>query len=351
MHALLIKMSSMGDLLHVLPAITDASKAVPGLTFDWVIEENFSEIASWHPAIRSIIPSAHRRWRKNIFKTFFSGEFSLFYQTLRSTKYDMVLDGQTNFKSALISLLSRGLRVGLDKYSVREYVAHFAYQKKYNVTRKQHAIEILRHFFAKAFDYEHPGTAPDYGIDPTIFEAEKLDMPDKYLVFIHAASWKTKLWPEEFFTKLVQFAEEENIPVFLPWGTLDERDRAKRIVKNCKNGVVLPKMSLSTLARVLVRSTGAVCVDTGLSHLAAALDVPSVNLYGPTDPNLVGAIGPKQIQLTSGFACSPCNKGKCAFTGQGSVFPACFSYLTPKKVWSSVSENLLARLVLLNKLS
>jgi len=340
----------MGDLLHVLPAITDASKAMPGLTFDWVIEENFSEVASWHPAIRSIIPSAHRRWRKNVFKAISSGECSRFYRKLRSKRYDMVLDGQTNFKSAIISLLSRGERVGLDKYSVREYIAHFAYQKKYNVTRKQHAIEILRHFFAKAFDYKHPGGAPDYGIDPSAFESEDMNMPEKYLVFVHAASWETKLWPEEFFTELLKKAEKENIPVFLPWGSLQERERALRIVKNCKNGVVLPKMCLSSLARILTGSSGAVCVDTGLSHLAAALEVPSVNLYGPTDPELVGAIGPHQTRLVSGFKCSPCNKGKCTFNGEASVFPACFSHLTPDKVWDAVTEKILARPVLINEL-
>src|SRR5579871_2592529 len=98
MHALFIKLTSMGDLIHALPALTDARQAIPGISFDWVIEKSFSEVALWHPAINKIIPTSHRKWRKNFRQSLKNQEIQQFLKSLRQQSYDIVIDGQSSLK-------------------------------------------------------------------------------------------------------------------------------------------------------------------------------------------------------------------------------------------------------------
>ena len=129
MRVLIVKLSSMGDLVQALPAVTDAARAIPNIQFDWAVDESFSEIPKWHPAVNKIYKTAHRRWRKNLWSVIRSGELKRFYQSLNETEYDLVIDAQTNIKSAVVTALSNGLKCGPDKNSVREYGAHWAYKK------------------------------------------------------------------------------------------------------------------------------------------------------------------------------------------------------------------------------
>ncbi len=336
MHVLLIKISSMGDLIHTLPALTDAKKLAPDVKFDWVIEESFAEIGFWHPSVNQVIKSAHRRWRKQFFQSLYYGDLKRFCKNLRAKKYDFILDAQSSIKSALIASFAKGPKWGLDRYSVREYAAHFAYQKKFNVTRKQHASEVIRHLFAKAFGYTHPNTIANFGIDLSPLQSTlSIDLPHVYYVFVHTASWKSKCWPENFWRVLIQKADEENRSVLLPWGTGAEKERAQRIAKNLPNALVLPKMSLTDLAKIIEKAKGAITVDTGLGHLCAALGICSISLHGPTDPFLVGSIGKNHKHLQATFPCSPCNKAKCLYKGTSDVWPACFTSLNPEKVWQN----------------
>ena len=130
MRVLLIKTSSLGDVIHALPALTDAARAIPGIKFDWVVEEGFAEIPTWHPAVGKVIPVAIRRWRKNLWQTIKSGEWRRFKQSVRSTKYDLVIDAQGLFKSALPAMLAHGPRAGLDRASAREPLSALLYQRR-----------------------------------------------------------------------------------------------------------------------------------------------------------------------------------------------------------------------------
>ena len=103
MRILLIKTSSLGDVIHALPAVTDAARAIPGIRFDWVVEESFAEIPAWHPAVDRVIPVALRRWRKAPFSAWFGGEWHRFRQSLRAERYDAVIDAQGLLKSALLT--------------------------------------------------------------------------------------------------------------------------------------------------------------------------------------------------------------------------------------------------------
>lgn len=297
MRVLIIKMSSMGDIIHTLPAVTDATKAIPNIQFDWVVEEAFTEIPNWHKQIQQIIPIGLRRWRKNIYQTIQCGELKQFYTQLRAQKYDFVLDAQGSIKSAITTFLSRGYRLGMDKHSVRESLAYLAYQQTFSVSCQQHAINRLRQLFAEALNYPLPETIPDYGIIKKKLIQTKIELPENYLVCIPNASCATKLWSTQAWSMLIEEMTALGINVFIPWGSADERKKAIRLSNNKSLTQVLPYLNLNELAAILMGAKAVVAVDTGLSHLSAALGVPTIVLYGPTNPSLIGTIGPSQLHI------------------------------------------------------
>jgi heptosyltransferase-1 len=329
---LLIKLTSLGDLIHALPALSDAQNARPGIEFDWVVDENFREIAGWHPAVRGIITTNHREWRGAVTSAETHGSISKTIGQIRSREYDLVIDGQGNFKTALLSLFSKGPRAGFDAASVREWVAHLAYQRRYAASKSAHAIERLRRLFAAALGYPMPGSAPDFRIRRERFVEPKVDLPPDYLVFVHNASWKTKLWPERHWIDLIGKCTQAGFRVLLPWGNREEEARAKRLAGFA--GVqVLPRLSLSEVGYVVARAKACVCMDTGLSHLAAALDVPSVTLYGATDSGLIGASGVSQVHIKSDRFCSPCQSKTCRYSSGDNP---CLELVAPDRVYAEL---------------
>lgn len=297
MRVLIVKMSSMGDIIHTLPAMTDASKALANVQFDWVVEEAFTEIPSWHKQIRQIIPIALRRWRTQLWQATRTGEVKNFYKQLRAQPYDFVLDAQGSIKSAITTRLSRGCRLGMDRNSVRESLANLAYQQTFSVPRQQHAINRLRQLFAKALKYSLPETLPDYGINKENLNQTKIELPKDYLVFVPNASWSAKCWSNDSWCSLLENMTHQGISVFIPWGTEKERENAIQLTKKFPLATVLPSLNLNEMAAVLSHTKAIVSVDTGLSHLGAALGIPSIILYGPTNPSLIGTIGPSQLHI------------------------------------------------------
>lgn len=297
MRVLLIKMSSMGDIIHTLPAVTDAAKAVSTIQFDWVVEEAFTEIPKWHKHVQQTIPIALRRWRKKAWQAVHSGEVKHFYKQLRAQQYDVVLDAQGSIKSAVVTRLSRGCRLGLDKYSVRESVAYLAYQQTFSVSREQHAIDRLRQLFAQALHYPLPETRPDYGINKENLSQTKIELPKKYLVLIPNTSGATKRWSNHSWALLIDAVTRQGVHVFIPWGNENERKNANRLAGKQALAQVLPYLRLNEMAAVLVNAKAVVSVDTGLSHLSAGLETPTIVLYGPTNPSLIGTRGPSQCHI------------------------------------------------------
>jgi lipopolysaccharide heptosyltransferase I len=346
---LLVKTSSLGDVIHALPALTDAARAIPGITFDWVVEEGFAEIPTWHPAVGKVIPVAIRRWRKNIWQTIKSGEWRRFKQSLRAEKYDLVIDAQGLVKSAWLTRYVNAPVAGLDKNSAREPLASRFYQRRLAVARGQHAVERLRQLFAVALGYDLPKGLGDYGLD--VERLIELPRNKPYVLFLHGTTWDTKHWPEVYWRDLALRMADKGVEVRLPWGNPAEKARAERIANGLSNAVVLPKLNLAGVARVLASASACVAVDTGLGHLAAALDVPTISLFGPTNPGLTGAYGKVQIHLASDFPCAPCLQKKCTYqpTAQDqqrfdlkSEWPLCFTRLNPERVASRLSTLLLA---------
>lgn len=165
MRVLIIKTSSLGDVIHTLPALTDAAHAIPGIRFDWVVEEGFAEIPSWHPAVDQVIPVAIRRWRKNLWQTIKSGEWKAFKQRVRERKYDLVIDAQGLVKSAWLTRYVKAPVAGLDRYSAREGWASRFYDRPLSVATGQHAVERVRQLFAMALAYDLPEGIGNYGLD------------------------------------------------------------------------------------------------------------------------------------------------------------------------------------------
>lgn len=338
MNVLIVKLTSMGDLVQALPALSDAKKAYPDISFDWVVDESFAEIPRWHPAVGRTLTTAHRRWRAQLRQVWKSGELGAFVKALRSTHYDAVIDGQTNWKSALVTCFARGIKHGPDSRSVSEWIAHLAYRKRYAISRDQLAIDRWRQLFAQALNYPLPTTAPDFGLGSKQWPKAPMELPTKpYLVFVQNASWPNKRWTDAHWGQLIERAGEQGYDVLMPWGSPGEQAEAERIAGSYAQCQVLPRLSLGEIAGVLVNSAGAVCVDTGLAHVAAALDVPTVTLYGATDPHLIGATGGRARHLqATGYACTPCYKQHCDTGNYRGEQAQCMKTISAPEVWRAL---------------
>ncbi|ARN74849.1 lipopolysaccharide heptosyltransferase I [Oceanicoccus sagamiensis] len=338
---LLIKLTSMGDLMHALPALTDATHAIPGIQFDWVVDEAFAEVPSWHPAVNQIICSAHRRWKKQLGQSIFGGQLSKFYRQLNHSDYDVILDAQNNIKSAVISGLRRGKIHGLSKQSISEAPASWAYRYPHDADKDQHAIARQRLLFSEAIGYDLPQTAPDYGIDRSLLQLPDIELPERFLFFVHNASWTTKLWPEPHWHALIKQAAEAGYKVLLPCGNDEELARAQRLAQQHSNATALPKLSLSHVGGIMNKAAGVVTCDTGLCHLAGMLGLPSVSFYGPTSDQLIGATGLNQqhiIASSEAFSCAPCYGRRCTKDGADSEMSDCMDSFLPEQVWQSLTE-------------
>jgi heptosyltransferase-1 len=345
MKVLIVKVSSLGDVIHTLPAVTDAYRAKRDLQFDWVVEEAFTEIPAWHPAVDRVIPVAFRRWRNNLLKTWRSGEFQSFKKELQQEHYDLVIDAQGLIKSGIISRISKGLTVGLSNRTIREPMATLFYNVVYTVPWQQHAVERIRDLFSRTFNYTFDYKTCDYGIGST-FRNLASKPEDKYLVFFHGTTWESKKWPDQYWQKLALLAGDAGYRVRILWGNREEQARAAAIAAVADNVEVLDPMGLTDIARLLAGSAGAVAVDTGLGHLAAALSVPTVSLYGASNPDLTGTYGRRQMHLKSSLACAPCLSKHCTYQGEKlldefggtrfQVTPPCYHSNAPEQVWDKL---------------
>jgi heptosyltransferase I len=335
MKVLIIKMSSLGDVVHTLPALTDAAGAIKNIQFDWVVESAFSQIPSWHPCVNRVIPIAFRRLRKTPIRSLLGCEWRAFRQQLRQEKYDLIIDAQGLMKSALMAVLAKGVRAGLDQQSARESLAGYCYSQKYAIDPSQHAVLRTRLLFAKALGYALPKTPADYRIDRTQFPG-RYEKP--YFIFLHGTTWATKCWPEAYWIALAEIAEKNQQQVYLPWGNETEKKRAERIAAGKSTACVLPRLSLPEVTAVIAHAKAGVSVDTGLAHLAAALSVPLVSLYGPTDAKRTGTCGKQQVHLQADFPCSPCLQRACSYRQTAGVSPPCFEHLTPALVWQQLEK-------------
>jgi heptosyltransferase-1 len=336
MHVLVVKTSSMGDIIHTLPALTDAALIFPDIRFDWVVEERFAAIPAWHPRVDKVIPVAIRRWRKNIWQAFKSGELQAFYRQLRERRYDYVIDAQGLLKSAVLTWFSRGVRCGLNRQSAWESLASLAYQRHAEVNPQQHAVTRVRQLFSQSLSYPLLEKAPEYSIDRSRLPAWA--STENYLVFLPNTTWASKQWPEAYWHQLVQLAIGANWQVLIAWGSPSEQQQAQRLASQSPQVQALPYLNVTEMAGVLANAKAVVGVDTGFAHLAAAMSVPTLSIYGATNPEFTGTLGDNQHHLRVDFACAPCLSSQCQFREPAPCQPACFQTLPPEYVWQRLQE-------------
>jgi heptosyltransferase-1 len=338
MRVLIVKTSSMGDIIHTFPALTDAVRANPAIRFDWVVEEAFEEIPKWHPAVDQVIPSAMRRWRKSWLKSFINGDIRCFKRLLQSTRYDAVIDAQGLLKSALITRKAFGPSYGLDEQSAREPLASRFYDHRLSVSWQQHAVTRVRQLFSMALGYSLYDMPLDYGLK--IKPLEQAHSP--LLMFLHGTTWSSKQWPLAFWTELGKRASEAGYHVLMPAGNDAERSFANQVAMENESVSVLPMMPLSEIAGTLAAMDGYVAVDTGLAHLACALNVPGVSLYGATQAEKTGTLGQHQQHIQADIECSPCFKRTCPRLPEGEQVTPCSQLVDAELAWQKLMLQLQA---------
>ena len=290
MKILLVRLSSMGDLVHTLPAVSDLARHCPDIELHWLCEAAFADVARLHPFVRRVEMMQWRKWRKHLFQAAVRREIGSLKTVLRAEGYDAVLDSQGLLKSALFARFAAAPVRGLDWHSAREPAASLFYGTTFAVEKNKDAVWRNRTLFAQAFGYCFEG-APDFGIAVPEAGSGSLKhvLPPQYRVALHAASRDSKLWPEgNWISLLSRLYAADGLPVLLPWGSEAERGRAERLAKSLPAAQVCPRLTLAEAAEMMRHTKSVIGVDTGLLHLANAANRPLVGIYTASDPAKTG---------------------------------------------------------------
>jgi heptosyltransferase-1 len=295
---LFIKTSSLGDVVHQMPAVTDAARRHPHARLSWVVEEAFAPLALLHPAVAEVIPVATRRWRRQAYRPEIWREVGETRARLRATSYDRIVDTQGLIRSAIIARIARGERHGYDAGSIREPAASLFYDVTHRVSRASHAVGRNRALTAMALGHE-VGAEIDYGVlRPTHTSSHEV-------ILLHGTSRTSKEWSEANWQGLGDWLQRRGFDVLLPWGTEAERARSERLAAAIPHSRVVDRQPLDHVAQLIAGAAFVIGVDTGLLHLAAAYQTPLLGIYCATDPALTGPVGNGRIQVTGGKRGAP----------------------------------------------
>ena len=281
---LLVKTSSLGDVVHNLPVVNDIRARNPGARIDWVVEEAYAPVVALHPGVQRALPVAIRRWRKQLLGRATWDEIGAFRRHLRLERYDLVIDTQGLVKSALVASGVQGEHHGFDARSAREPLAARFYDRCHHVPRDEHAVTRNRLLVGAALGHR-PTWKVDYGLAPA---AAGTGGPG-YAVLLHATSRADKLWPEQHWVALARALAP--LEVVLPHGNEQERARSLRLARDIPGARVPDRLPVGAMCALLAGARCVVGVDTGLTHLAAALGVAVAAVYTATDPALTGVYG------------------------------------------------------------
>jgi heptosyltransferase I len=298
---LFIKTSSLGDVIHHMPAVSDARRHRPDARIGWVVEEAFAPLVRLHRAVDSVVPVASRRWRRAPLSAATWREIGAFKHAMREQPHETVIDAQGLFRSALITRFARGRRHGYDRESVRERAASWFYDVQHRVDRSLHAIVRNRMLAAQVLGYAPDGPL-DFGLDRAALMG---GAPAHEAVLLHATARPEKEWPVARWIELGRGLAAHGYQVVLPWGTEAEQRRSAEIASAVPNAKVPERQPLDDVARVIARASFVVGVDTGLLHLAAALGVPLVAIFVGTQPGQHGPLGAGKIEVVGALGDMP----------------------------------------------
>ena len=301
MNILIVKTSSMGDVVHTMPAISDIAANVPHARIDWLVEAPFAALPAMHPAVRTVIPIAWRKWRKRLFAADTRTAIATARAQLKAEPYDLVLDLQGLVKSAVWASLARGPRAGYNWACAREPIASLFYAKRAAVTVNQHAIARSRQLAAAHLGYLVSGE-PRFGLRAP--NAAWQPQAARYAVLISGASRPEKLWPESSWQAIAATLKAQGFALVWLWGSADEGERAKRLAA-ASGGEVPPFLTVKDASAVLAGAAICVGLDTGFTHIAAAFTVPTVGIYCDHEPGLVGITGGGGVASVGGRGVVP----------------------------------------------
>jgi heptosyltransferase-1 len=301
---LFIKTSSLGDVVHHMPAITDVRRHLPDARLSWVVEEAYAPLARLHPAVDEVISVASRRWRARLLEGPTWREIGHFRRKLHERRYDSVIDSQGLLRTAVMARSARGVRHGYDRVSVREPLASLFYDVRHPVPLHAHAIRRNRTLCGLALGY-NPVSAIDFGLMVApLAERGGLRAAD-YAVLIHGTAQPGKEWSQAHWVALARELTAGGLQVVLPWGSEAERRRSDAIAAELPGGAVPDHAPLDAVARLIAGASLVVGVDTGLMHLAAALTVPLVAIFLDSEPGLTGPLGAGPIEVVGGKGTMP----------------------------------------------
>jgi heptosyltransferase-1 len=307
MRFLVVKMSSMGDVVHAQPVAADLRARFPGSSIDWVVEQAFAPIVRRNPAVDLVLPIAWRRWRRRLFDAEVRDQLRAFVTKLRRTRYDWIIDCQGLLKSAAVVRLARGAhRLGFDRQSAREPLASLAYDCRVRVPREWHVVRRNRAIAAQGLGYR----TDDLPLIPLV--ADALSALDRQwfpssapVILVSGASRAAKLWPEPYWIALARHLTRAGAAPVWFWGSADERVRAERLAAAGGGRVVPDFLDVGRAASVLAASTGVVGLDTGFTHLAAALGRPTVGIFCDFDAVQCAVSGPAPCASLGGVGQVP----------------------------------------------
>jgi heptosyltransferase-1 len=288
MRVLIVKTSSMGDVVHALPAVSDMARAVPGIKVDWLVEKGFAAIPAQHHAVRRVITLQWRKWRKSLRQADTRAAIRAWRAEMAQAPYDLIIDMQGLIKSAAFACFAHGPRGGYDWHSIREPLASLSYNRTVRVPRTGHAVDRCRQLAAGLLGYTLPDTPPDFGLRAGT--AGWQPTSDPFAVLIPCASRPEKLWPQAHWVDIGRSLREQGLQVVVLWGSPEEQRLAQAIATQV-NGLTPPFLTVAQVSDTLARATLVVGLDTGMSHIAAAHGRPTVGIYCDHEPGLAGLRG------------------------------------------------------------
>ncbi len=299
---LIVKLSSLGDVLHDLPIIWDIRACDPHARIDWVVEEGYVDLltplqsATGFRGIDQIIPIALRRWKKNVFRKSHWEEFQVMIQMLRVREYDVVIDSQGLIKSAVVSRLSKrsanGVITGLANatdYSGYEPLARLFYSESVQVPKQCHAIDRSRYLLSSALQIPpisrdkipvfYPKAFVEHLLAKDLDRAIASELHKPYVLCFHATARDAKQWNLNHWVEIGRYLIQKGVHPVFPWGSTTERQRSECLVSQIGGGTVPSAYSVKQYFEIVSHASLTIGVDTGLTHLAAVLGRPTIEIY------------------------------------------------------------------------
>lgn len=296
MRLLIVKTSSMGDVVHAMPVVHDILRVHPSAHIEWLVEAPFAAIPAMHPGVAKVLPMAWRKWRSELAKRRTWRAMRELRDELRDGHFDLALDLQGLLKSALWARQANAPVAGYDAASAREPLAVRLYRRRAAVPRQLQAVQRCRLLAAAHLRLPPPDDAPQFGL---VAPAPTWLPRGAYAVLIPNASRKEKLWPERHWIAVGRRLLERGLHPLVLWGRDEEQTLAERIAAGC-DGDVPPFLKVGEMASVLASAQQVVGLDTGFTHLAAAFGRPTLGIYCDHEPGLAGITGPGRVASIGG---------------------------------------------------